>query len=737
MIKLSSDLKAEAQKPVYNQLILCVGILVAIIGLSGLLGLWLGLPWLQTFLPPGQGASITWVVAISLVALGIAIKTILDSHPYEKMPQWLWPVRYISVLIPFAIGWYWLYSYIADPAFDFLDLSTQGLHAVSFMAASFLVLSASALFLFLIGQKFESIVVYLVDIPALMILNLGILAIVGYLYDIPVLYAFHMALPAGIAAVLTGMIILIATLPFRGLLLPILSDVLKARLMAHLSLGVGFIVFLLGLNSIAFSLNDGDVMDLSRLSLETRHLYTLSIMGINVASIAMTVIALRATRYFSQSMYYAQQQEQAAERETMIRQVVQTVRSSLNLEDVFRQVAVQLGMYLHADRCFVARYDEEMHRLSPPTQEYLSSNQISSMLSHNPSLWEALNEYVGSGCHRATGLFDFHCFMEDLSVDAQDCIRELKVQSGLACPVRYRERCFAFLFVHQVQHDRVWTDDDKEIISEVANQAAIAIYQAELYQHEQATKEALQASRIRLEQSNRDLEQFATVASHDLQAPLRKIKLFCEQIYASTKDKLEPETLELMQRVDRSVTTAQRLVTDLLALSKVTNARQPFCPVDLSVVVQKVLSNLDDQIRAKQAQIEVGELASLVGDPMQFEQLLQNLIENGLKYQPDGQRPVIKIHANCSDEQFCELIVEDNGIGFDSAYAERIFQPFERLHGKSSLYEGTGVGLAICKRIVERHEGTIRAESTPGHGAKFVVRLPHRPKYGEGYSASC
>jgi signal transduction histidine kinase len=734
MMKLPSDYTAEAQKPVYNRLILLAGLVVFCIGLIHLV---LGIPGLKTRLLYEQSVFMVLPVAVSLVSIGIAIKVILDSHPYDRLPQWLWPVRYSSVSIPFAIGLYWFVSYIADPSFNMLDMTTYGLHQVSFMSAAVLVLSAFALFMFLVGQESESIIVYWVDIPALIISNIGILALLGHIYEIPMLYAFRMVLPTGVAALVIGGILLLGSLPFRGLLLPLLSDIPRARLMAYFSLIMGLGVLFFGLSSIALFLHGSNAVDTSRLSLAMRHLYTMVILGANFVSIAMTVIALRAIRYFSQSMHYARYQAQAAKRESVIRHVVQTVYSSLELEEVFRQVANQLGLYLNADRCFISRYDQETGRLSPPTQEYLASDRVSSMISTNVGLWDALSEYAAQECHHTDCPFDFHCLVKDLSIHTQTCIREINVQSGLTCPVRYRGRCFAMLFVHQVQRNRVWTEEEKGIIFEVANQAAIAIYQAELFAQEQTAKDALQEYRVLLEQSNRDLEHFATVASHDLQAPLRKIKLFCEQIHAAAKDKLDPDTLDLMRRVDRAIITAQKLVTDLLALSKAANSTRPFSQVDLSAVLHKVLANLDVQIQEKKAQIDVGQLVTLIGDPTQFEQLLQNLIENSLKYQPEGQKPVIKIYSDCQHEQYCELIVEDNGIGFDSAQAERIFQPFERLHGKSSPYEGTGVGLAICKRIAERHQGSIKAQSSPGHGAKFTVRLPYRPKHSEPYLETC
>jgi light-regulated signal transduction histidine kinase (bacteriophytochrome) len=252
----------------------------------------------------------------------------------------------------------------------------------------------------------------------------------------------------------------------------------------------------------------------------------------------------------------------------------------------------------------------------------------------------------------------------------------------------------------------------------VANLLAITL-------HRQAAERRLQERESQLAESNRDLEQFAMIASHDLQSPLRKIQIFCEQIYRDAKDKLKPESLDLMQRVDRSITTAQTLVHDLLTLSKVNKASHSFSKINLASIVEKVLINLEAQIRLKGASVDVQVDSTIFGDPGQWEHLMQNLIENGLKYQPDGQVPAIKIQSRCLEKQLCEITVQDNGIGLDPAQAERIFQPFERLHSKASQYTGTGIGLAICKRIVERHHGNIRVVSTPGQGASFIVTIPY------------
>jgi two-component system, chemotaxis family, sensor kinase Cph1 len=199
-------------------------------------------------------------------------------------------------------------------------------------------------------------------------------------------------------------------------------------------------------------------------------------------------------------------------------------------------------------------------------------------------------------------------------------------------------------------------------------------------------------------------------------------------VYEGIKGKVDPATLDLVDRSKWSMDKAQTLVQDLLALSRATKEGRPFQKVELSKVVYRALTNLDQEIREKRAKVFIDSSETLIADEAQLEQLIQNLISNALKYQPPGQEPEIHIKSACIDHIYCQFEIRDNGIGIPPEQSERIFEPFERLHGKSSQYEGTGVGLAICKRIIERHAGTIRVESEPGQGSRFVVQLPYRPQ---------
>lgn len=238
-----------------------------------------------------------------------------------------------------------------------------------------------------------------------------------------------------------------------------------------------------------------------------------------------------------------------------------------------------------------------------------------------------------------------------------------------------------------------------------------------------------------LEHSNRELADFAYVASHDLQEPLRKIEAFGERLRDKYYDTLGEQGGDYLDRMSNAAGRMRILIQDLLTYSRVTTRAQPFETVDLDEVARGVLSDLEVAIEQAGARVEVGDLPTLAADSTQMGQLLQNLIGNALKFRRPEVPPVVKVQARLlepgdgedsvgdSSEDWCEITVSDNGIGFDEKYADRIFQVFQRLHGRSE-YEGTGVGLAVCRKIVERHNGTITPKSAPGEGASFIILIP-------------
>jgi signal transduction histidine kinase len=237
-----------------------------------------------------------------------------------------------------------------------------------------------------------------------------------------------------------------------------------------------------------------------------------------------------------------------------------------------------------------------------------------------------------------------------------------------------------------------------------------------------AANAALQERNAEFARSNSDLEHFAAVASHDLQEPLRKVRTFTQRVTVMEAANLSPKGHDYLQRANAAAARMQALIEDLLRFSRVATQQRPFAPVNLDQLTQEVLRDLSDQVSRSGAVVRVGELPTILGDQVQLRQLMQNLISNALKFRrPDVDHEVVIEAATYGD--VIELIVRDNGIGFDAEYAERIFGVFERLHGRSD-YPGTGIGLALCRKIAEHHGGAIVAEGIPGIGATFTVSLP-------------
>jgi PAS domain S-box-containing protein len=251
-------------------------------------------------------------------------------------------------------------------------------------------------------------------------------------------------------------------------------------------------------------------------------------------------------------------------------------------------------------------------------------------------------------------------------------------------------------------------------------------------------EEKLKLFAVQLERSNRELEDFAYVASHDLQEPLRKIIVFGDRLREKCGGQLPPETDDYLERMQKAAHRMQTLITDLLTFSRVTTKAQPFVPVDLAVIAREVVNDLEGRLEQVQGRVEVGPLPVINAEPLQMRQLLQNLIGNALKFHRPDEAPVVKVQAervslpgpgtdgDTAERDCHRLTVSDNGIGFDEKYLDRIFNVFQRLHGRGE-YEGTGIGLAIARKIARHHGGEITAQSRPGQGATFVVTLPATP----------
>ncbi|GAB2589667.1 sensor histidine kinase [Spirosoma areae] len=241
-------------------------------------------------------------------------------------------------------------------------------------------------------------------------------------------------------------------------------------------------------------------------------------------------------------------------------------------------------------------------------------------------------------------------------------------------------------------------------------------------------------SQIRqLESSNEELERFAFVASHDLQEPLRKIQSFANLITDRYGNLFDADSTMFMGKISGSAERMSKLIKDLLNFSRISSHRESFKLVELGGIIRRILDDQELRIKGLDVQVEVGSMPAIEAVASQMDHLFTNLISNALKFTRPGVQPLLRIQAQMVDgsrygglnasQSYAEIRVEDNGIGFDEKYTEHIFKVFQRLHGKST-FEGTGIGLAICKRVVMSHHGYITAHSQPNQGTTFVVVLP-------------
>ncbi len=312
---------------------------------------------------------------------------------------------------------------------------------------------------------------------------------------------------------------------------------------------------------------------------------------------------------------------------------------------------------------------------------------------------------------------------------------------GLVCvPIKHNQRVIGILNL-LLPHESGITLLEEEMLSSVSNTIGLAIVNARyVSQIETEIKErhqverALQIYMDELKRSNLELQEFAYIASHDLQEPLRKIQAFGDRLVRQYQDQLDERGVDYLRRMQNAAGRMRLLIDNLLSFSRVTTAAQPFAKVDLNEVMTAVLSDLSIRIQEKNAIVEINDLSTIEAEPTQIHQLLQNLVGNALKFiRPDVQ-PEVHIEGRhvhekdvitgmLSHQHMYQLVVRDNGIGIDEKYQERIFNLFERLHSRQH-YEGTGLGLAICKKIVVRHNGRIVVKSTPGEGTRFIITLP-------------
>lgn len=286
-------------------------------------------------------------------------------------------------------------------------------------------------------------------------------------------------------------------------------------------------------------------------------------------------------------------------------------------------------------------------------------------------------------------------------------------------------------------------DDQKrqnEILASLVKKRTVELETAISHLREEVVERTRAEARVtaaaaELKRSNEDLEKFAYVASHDLQEPLRKIQSFGDLLTKNHRDQLGTTAVDYVNRMRSAATRMRTLIDDLLSFSQVTTKGNPFARLDLNEIVADVLSDLETSIAQFSGQVDVAALPQIEADPMQMRQLFQNLIGNALKFHKPDVPPRVTIRAERWETLSADadplpptgygyrIEVADNGIGFDQSYADRVFEVFQRLHSRAE-YEGTGIGLAICRKIVQRHHGSIQVRSRVGEGTTMLIDLP-------------
>ena len=294
------------------------------------------------------------------------------------------------------------------------------------------------------------------------------------------------------------------------------------------------------------------------------------------------------------------------------------------------------------------------------------------------------------------------------------------LRSFLSAPLLYRGEPIGCLNLHSLT-DSAYSDRHRLLAERIGVYIAGAIANAQL--HTQVTRQSEELSR-----SNRELEQFAYVASHDLQEPLRMVSSYVALLGRRYDGQLDDRADKYIHFAVDGANRMQRLIHDLLAYSRVGTRGGELTPTDTASVLRETLSNLEVAIVESEAEVVYSDLPSVMGDPSQLRQLFQNIVGNALKFQSES-RPRVELEASRDGDQWT-FSIRDNGVGFDQRYAERVFGVFKRLHRNADI-PGTGIGLAICQRIIERHGGRIWAESKLGEGSCFYFTLPAVAEHGE------
>jgi PAS domain S-box-containing protein len=466
------------------------------------------------------------------------------------------------------------------------------------------------------------------------------------------------------------------------------------------------------------------------------------------------------------------EQKRTAQVQTFLGNVSKELASSLNYTEMLKKIT-KVCVPSVADWCSVDLYDPE-EGFTQVSVAHADAKKISlakQYRDHNPI---TIDQPTGVPAVIKSGKSEYYPRITEQMIDAAvddpkglRFMKSLNLRSMIVAPIRIHEETVGGISFISSDSGRYYTESDLKMMEELAARISLAMTNSQLYDEaqrelmtrhkleqelllekqklesrvkerthqlqltneglhdeiikRQAIEKQLQLNTENLARSNRELEDFAYVASHDLQEPLRKIQAFSNLLKSEYETKLG-EGADYVNRMDAAAQRMSRLIQDLLTFSRVTTKTNPKVRIKLNQTVSDVLLDLETRIDEVGGTVKVESLPTVLADPTHMRQLFQNLISNALKFHQPDVAPFVTITARIVKNAH-EIRVSDNGIGFDERYLDKIFSVFQRLHGRDS-YEGTGIGLAVCRKIVERYGGTITAESEKNKGSTFIIRLP-------------
>jgi signal transduction histidine kinase len=402
------------------------------------------------------------------------------------------------------------------------------------------------------------------------------------------------------------------------------------------------------------------------------------------------------------------------------------IAGALSPEEVYAEARDAVLKLLRAESCVVLEVNDDQQ--VPQLQSVEFHSKISRPL---------VEAVVRRGM-----LFAFH---EESSEEIRESVLMTGVRSAICIPIDFHDRVTACLYATHQQVAGLFGEDEERLAGFVSAIASVALENAEgfaelqrlnatLEQRVQERTASIESQKQDLARSNAELEEFAYVASHDLQEPLRTVASYCELLKRRYAGSLDEDADKFIQSAIGGATRMRNLINDLLTYSRVGRRGAPFRPTDMADVLHEAIANLNKTIEENQAVISHDELPVIHADASQLTQLLQNLIGNGIKFRGEDA-PRIHIGAQRRRDAWV-FSVRDNGIGIEEKHFERIFKIFQRLHRREE-YAGTGIGLAVCRKTVERHGGRIWVESNPDRGATIYFSIPHCSESREKNSRGC